>query len=825
MNKMIKRISILLGIFVGSVTICFVLYQNTMEKSDIVYTTMEEATLPVVYPDMFGTEMGGLHGHMQELGQSAVREPLVILPQDRQLGIRIAEYGQSIQSVKYEIRSMDLSRLVERTTVEEWVSQGGNTDAVLPIQNLLSKDTQYLLDLCVETKTHGTIHYYTRIMWTENDYIKDMLDLAEDFSRKTFDYDQARDLVTYLETDDKEDNSSLGRVTIRSSFAQLTWAGLDMQLEGAMDVTLKEMDGIMANIQVDYLASRLDSEGNKEYYEVSDNFSMKWNTKRIYLMEFNRETNQIFMGNKSLFSGKRIMLGITNDGQVSTEKSPNGRYLAFRTNRDLWSFDQKEEHAVKVFSFRSGTDDSLRSNHDKHDIQVVNVSDNGDIDFLVYGYMNRGKHEGYVGVGMYRYEVESDAIEENFFIPVQATFEELSMDIAQLTFLGGTEMLYLYLDQAVYGIDLKSNEYIVVADGLKPGNYAISDDGKILVWQDGIESYQSKKLHMMNLETGQKVELTNPDGAVMRVLGFVNGDLIYGLAREEDLWIVNGRVEELPMYALEIIDSQQNLQTRYQEPGRYLSGIEVDESRIHMDCLRKNGDSDYIFEMKDTIVCNVGGTEDALEGIGWFASSERRKLYFVQADNEIKNSKSIRVSTPRKITYDKTEDIMLQPNTTVNLMQFYAYGGGKLLGKTEDFSEAIALSYEQMGYVTDITGRILWDRINRNTSHTISDPSNTAYRLTYYLDEFTENKIYSDNTLILDARGCTLNQMLYFIDRGCPVVAYVGNSQYLLLYGFDQHNVSVYNPYTKETSKMGLGDAGFFFENLGNDFVCALFIQ
>lgn len=825
MNKMIKRIGILLGIFVASVTICFVLYQNTMEKSDIVYTTMEEATLPVVYPDMFGMEMGGLHGHRQELGQSAVREPLVILPQDRKLGIRIAEYGQSIQSVKYEIRSLDLNRLVERTTVEELTSKSGNTDIVLPIQNLLSKDTQYLMDLCVETKDHGVIHYYARVMWTENDYIKDMLNLAEDFSRKTFDYEQARDLVTYLETDDKEDNSSLGRVTIRSSYAQLTWAGLDMQLEGTMNVTLKEMDGIMANIQVDYLASRVDSEGSKEYYEVSDNFSMKWNTKRIYLMEFNRETNQIFLGNKSLFSGKRIMLGITNDSQISAEKSPNGRHLAFRTNRDLWSYDQEEELAVKVFSFRSGTDDSLRSNRDQHDIKIVNVSDNGDIDFLVYGYMNRGKHEGYVGVGIYRYEVESNAIEENFFIPVEATFEELSMDISQLTYLGGTEMLYLYLNQAVYGIDLKSNEYIVVADGLIPGTYAISDDGKTLVWQDGFEVYKSTKLHMMNLETGQKAELTNPDGAVMRVLGFVNGDFIYGLAREEDLWVINGRVEDLPMYAVEIIDNNQNLQTRYEEPGRYLSGIEVEESRIHMNCLRKNEISGYVFEETDTIVCNVGGTEDPLRGIGWFASAERRKLYFVQADNEIKNSRNIQVSTPKKITYDKSEDILLQSNTTVSLMDFYAYGGGKLLDKTEDFSEAVALAYEQMGYVTDTTGRILWDRINRETSQTVKDPVNIAYRLTNHLDEFAENKIYSDNTMILDARGCSLNQVLYFIDKGCPVVAYTGDKQYLLLYGFDQHNVSVYNPSTKETSKMGLGDAGFYFENLGNDFVCALFIQ
>ena len=49
---------------------------------------------------------------------------------------------------------------------------------------------------------------------------------------------------------------------------------------------------------------------------------------------------------------------------------------------------------IKVFSFRDDDSVDVRSNYDHHDIRILSVEDDGDMDFLVYGYMNRGNHEG-----------------------------------------------------------------------------------------------------------------------------------------------------------------------------------------------------------------------------------------------------------------------------------------------------------------------------------------------------------------------------------------------------------------------------------------------
>lgn len=65
-------------------------------------------------------------------------------------------------------------------------------------------------------------------------------------------------------------------------------------------------------------------------------------------------------------------------------------------------------------------------------------------------------------------------------------------------------------------------------------------------------------------------------------------------------------------------------------------------------------------------------------------------------------------------------------------------------------------------------------------------------------------------------------QLLYFIDQGIPIMGYTGEGEYLVLCGFDQYNVTVYNPVTRETYKAGLNDSTEYFRLRGNDFLCAV---
>lgn len=822
MKKTLKKAMILVVIFVAAVILYFVFNRGNRSQDSNVYAAMEGATLPVAYVSMYGRDMNLMHGYRQDMGQAIVRDSLTILPEDRVLNLRIAGYDGTVLGIRYEIRSLDLQRLVENTRLESWDQGEDGVMVALPIQNLLTKEREYLLRIEVDTEKHGTIYYYTRIMLTDNTNIQSMIDLAVDFSARTFDYEQAKSLVTYLETNDTEDNSTFGKTSIRSSFSQLTWGRLKMQPLGEVQVTLRELDGVLGAIQLNYLAFRQGEAGSEEIYDVEENFTLKYNSLRTYMMDYERTVNQVFYGNQESYAGKRIMLGITNDERVGVKRSPGGAMLAFLVNRDLWSYDQNERRAVKIFSFRGENAGDVREGYGRHDIRVLSVEDGGDMDFLVFGYMNRGNHEGKMGVAGYHYDESENAIEERFFIPVQSTYEQLEADMNQLAVKTETDMLYLYVDHAIYGIDLQSNEYMVVADALSEGGYAISADKRRIAWQEGGKRYGSKKVNLMDLETGEKKEIHAAEGELVRTLGFVGGDLVYGLAQEGDLWIENGRIRDLPMYALEIMNQAMEVETRYEKQGYYISGVSVEDSRIHLNRVSKLSGQSYSAAQEDTIVCNVGMGPGKLDGIGWYASQDKGKVYFVQVDNEIRNSKNVRVSTPKRVSYDKSEILELRSNYQIQEMEFYAYGAGRLLGTSLDFTEALQMAYDRMGIVVGPDQEILWSRINREPSRSIKDPVTAFEPLRRHMEGFSSSRNYNDGVTLLDARGCSMMQVLYFVDQGIPVLAYTGEGEYLLICGYDQYNVTVYYPATRETVKVGLNDGTEYFRLHGNDFVCAI---
>ena len=370
MNKTIKKITILAIVFLAAIGVYIIISLKNMNQSQTVYTAMDPPTLPVVYTDLFGTERNRLTAYRKEMDPDVAREALTILPQDRQLKVYCDGYGVHPTKITYEIRSLDQEQLVEKTELEAWDTQGDEDIVILPIQNLLLPGKEYLLHIMLETEPHGTVHYYTRALFPENEYGQPMAELARNFSTKTLSEREAAELVTYLETTSTADNSSLGNVTIKSSFSQLTWAGLKMELAGEMQVNMRELDGIMGQVEVSYQVRRTAENGEEELYDVSDYYTMKWSEKRIYLMDFNRITNQVFSGQPELFSGRRILLGIGNDDVVSQAKSDNGQYQAFVFNRDLWCYDQGEKQAEKIFSFRDIHDTSGRSSIRQHGIKI-----------------------------------------------------------------------------------------------------------------------------------------------------------------------------------------------------------------------------------------------------------------------------------------------------------------------------------------------------------------------------------------------------------------------------------------------------------------------
>ena len=101
------------------------------------------------------------------------------------------------------------------------------------------------------------------------------------------------------------------------------------------------------------------------------------------------------------------------------------------------------------------------------------MTDAGDIDFVLYGYMNRGSHEGYEGIGVYHYNPDKNVAEERAFIPVSESFEFLKKDLEKLSYVNEENELFLLLAKSLYKINIEDNSSEVLEEGIKNANFVL----------------------------------------------------------------------------------------------------------------------------------------------------------------------------------------------------------------------------------------------------------------------------------------------------------------------------------------------------------------
>ena len=806
--------------FVAAVVFYFVDSFISTEMEGTVYSTLEEPTLPVVYAVLDGRKINPMKGYYQDMGNEAA-DTVSPLPEDRKLEICIRRYRNSVTGLSYEIRNLSMDHFIEKTEVTDLVTNGDEITAYLPIQNLIEKDTQYMLCITLD-KGETKVHYYTKILWTDNDYASQMMQMAEDFTRKTFDYEAAKELTPYMETDPKVDNSNLGLVTIGSSFAQLTWASTGMRLSSEPLVSIRECSGIMGAVKVEYRTKMTVPAGEEEYNNV-DEFTMRIGTERIYLMNYHRNTYEIFSGSKHRFAGKKIMLGITGEDALSTAQSENGRFIVFKSDMELWCYDQEAQEAINVFSFRSRTDDGIRSGWRDHDIKILGVTDDGTIDFAVYGYMNRGRHEGYSGLVYYKYSMSTGTTAEGFFAPFNKGTEKIGLELKELCTNGSGDMFYFKQNGTVIAVDMKSLEMMEVVSGLTDGT-CLSDAGQTrFAWVEN-GRYGSSEVKVMNIATGAAQTIETGSSDLYRLLCFSGSDLVLGKAHPGEIWMIGKRIRSMPFYKLEIYDEDLKRVMEYEKSGQYVDDFSKDANRFIFNLYSRSGEGGYVMSGADTIVCAGAGEYNDKQFIGTTTSGEKQTVYYVAIEKEIKNTKNLKLSAPDSVSYENSGNIEIRAEADDSEVSFFAYANGKLRGKTAEFGRALDLCYGDMGWITDRNGTVVYNRTDRGTYHTVQEPFRLAQPLINSLDYFTGSKVTDEGYLLIDAYGIDMERLLYFVNKNCPVAILWKEGGYALIYGYDSHNIKLYHPAegdgASRNETMSREAAAELFAQSGNDFLC-----
>jgi uncharacterized protein YvpB len=67
--------------------------------------------------------------------------------------------------------------------------------------------------------------------------------------------------------------------------------------------------------------------------------------------------------------------------------------------------------------------------------------------------------------------------------------------------------------------------------------------------------------------------------------------------------------------------------------------------------------------------------------------------------------------------------------------------------------------------------------------------------------------------------GASLEQVLYHVSKGRPVIAMTSSTDAVLIYGYDAYNIYMIDPKQGKAVKKGIQDSTNLFENAGNIYI------
>ncbi|MCM1208683.1 MAG: hypothetical protein NC309_07140, partial [Ruminococcus sp.] len=393
---------------------------------------MEESTLPLAYCESEGVTLNPMAGYRQVMSTSLMRDS--IIPLNDGYGVDILlddEFGYG-SKYSYELRTIAGDSLVEEGELELKGSNGSKQQFFVRFRMDMQPNQEYVLVFIVEDEDGNAVRYYTRVVNTPEQHMHEFLDFAARFHETTFikkvNENEGNMVYNRLTPTGEGSDYNLSHVSLASTYGMVTWGDLAPVIVSDLVPSVTEIDKNYAVINYSYVVESIQGEIS-HYYYVDEYYSLLFDehTKEINLLGFDRYMDGIFDENYVSKSRNSLSMGIS-DANVEYVSSDKNTKLAFVKAGQLWFYDYNAQLLAKVFSFSDGSYSNDRTNNTNMDINIVNMDDDGNVYFAVYGYMCRGEHEGKNGISLYYYDAEKATINEKLFVECDEPFDVMRQE-------------------------------------------------------------------------------------------------------------------------------------------------------------------------------------------------------------------------------------------------------------------------------------------------------------------------------------------------------------------------------------------------------------
>lgn len=836
MKKTIIRIAVCVVVFLASALIIGSIMNQGHNNMTM---EMAPATLPMITMESGGVACNELHGNTVEMDVAYQKDCITLLGEGRQANFTVDTFGREITGISTEVRSIDGSRLIENSEVTGWKANGKSFSVSLTLKDLIDTNTQYSLTLILELEGEQKVYYYTTILWNDDVHISEILEFATDFHGKLYDKEVAKELTKYLEPNSKlTDNGTFHKVNIHSSFQQITWGSLEPVQEDAASIRLTQISGNVAALLMDFVVSTGEGK-NKIYYNVEEYYRVRYTSERMYLLDYERTMTQI-PDTTRMYANDKILLGIT-DENVDMMESADGNTVVFSDMGQLLSYNAATNGLTVIFSFYDKDNADRRTLYDNHGIKILDVDEGGNVKFAVYGYMNRGRHEGETGIQIISYDNSLNTIEEEVYIPYSKSYAVLKDEMEQLLYRNRQQHVYFFLENGVYDVDLENRSAEQLVSIRQDDSLQVSENHEIIVWQEGDDINHSNQLNVRNLNTGEQTVIRAEDGEAIRPLGFMGEDIIYGVARESDIRTENSGQIFYPMYKVCISNSSGDNLKEYGQDGIYIVDCAIEGNQITLSRIQRSENGSYQEILDDQIMNNV--EEEPGQNKVVTADIDIYERYVQIQTKTTIDTRTIKVLNPKEVVFEGGRELTLDAVSEVS--RYYVYNAYGVQGIYSAPGKAVKEAYDSSGVVANDRGITVWlkgNRVSRNQIMAIKEESVTDQKnsLTVCLDNILRHAGITRNTeydlaqgktaiqileenmtgvQVLDLSGCSLDAVLYYVNQDIPVLAILEDGEAVLVTGFNEFNVVIMEPSTGKLYKKGMNDATTWFAENGNHFI------
>jgi len=766
------RYIIFVFVFLSAVT-GFLLYsflRKNRSSTDTEDIAKSDANIPKLYNVIGDYYINKMYGYSDEMDTMVSDNVLSLMLDDFSMKFRIVDTNISeIEEFDYSIRTFDTNELVESGDRKK--VDGDILD--LRLSSLMEENKEYFLQLRLYTK-EKTFNYYTRIIRSDIDFAKKLIDMANTFSNNNFDSNNARENAMYLESDGTGNARGLEYVTLKSDYEMMSYNGMKLT-PSEKEVKLVNYNGKIGEIHFSYTA---DSDGKS--YNIEENFICKAGSQRLYMLDYSRTMNQRL--SKSLQYAKKIDLGIGNRA-TNIISSKSGEKLAFLADNKLFLSDSKNGKLELVYT--GGNNDC-----------ILPLKFGDSLYFLSYGYNVDDTHIGDVGVSLLKYGWDSKKVSKLAFVKVDVDAASLKESINELAYMVDGGMLYLKLLDKVVGLDIASGSYVTVAENLEYGKYSISQDKSLLSWNVG------DGLNIYNFATGENKQLDNAN-EVMLPIGYIGSDLVVAIESQNVSSTINGKSAGNIFEKLSIYNNLLELQKDYTYDNRYIDNIKVSGNRVHIDLYQYDG-TNFTRAGEDTIISNKSVKNDSR--VSFYTDNFRGKNYVIDSTKYIESE----VSYAKELSIDSSNTLYnIELNGAYLQKMYYVYINSKLAGIYDEPVKAIEDAYADMGFVRR-NGIMVYVRAMVETL------ANTNFDVTQAADYVH----YWENDRLTRFEGITLKEAMYFITIKKPVFTFTAINNPVIIIAYDSKTVTVYDINTASIQKIDINEAQSIFNNTQNDFSC-----